>query len=201
MNPLISVIKKVLGKVEVFHDSYTKMHEENTGRLMGFLAQQMGFDEQFCENLKLAGSLHDVGKIAIPATILEKPTSLNAYERSVIELHPQMGYDLLKDIEHPLAKIAAKINLSHHESYDGNGYPHRLKGKEIPIEARICTVCDVYDAIRIRRPYRDTINTHKSIVTKFLSKKSSGLYYHFDPEILDVFSAVEDKFHQIWLSK
>lgn len=118
----------------------------------------------------------------------------------MIEIHPIIGKSILEKVDHPLAKLAASINISHHENFDGTGYPFKLKGENIPIEGRICSICDVYDAIRSHRPYHDEISTHKSIVEKMLSKKSDGLFYKFDPEILNIFSKITDQFDEIFLA-
>lgn len=195
---LFDAIKSVLHGIEHYHDSYTLMHEENTALMMKHIAQSMGYDEEYCNNLYQTGSLHDIGKLVIPPHILDKPAKLNPFEREIIEMHPEFGHKMIEKIDHPLAQLAASINLHHHENYNGSGYPKGLKKNAIPIEARICSLCDVYEAMRAHRPYHEGISSHKYIVEKILSKKSNGIFYKFDPMILEVFREVHEEFDQIF---
>lgn len=201
MTDFFDSIRAVLSRIESYHDSYTMRHEENTGMMMECLAKELGHDEKYCYELRQAGSIHDIGKLALPSQILEKPGALSLFEREIIEMHPIIGGKILEKVNHPLAKLAHSINIYHHESYDGNGYPYKLKADQIPIEARICSVCDVYDAIRAHRPYHSGESSHKEVVQMILSKKSNGLFHKFDPSILDAFSVIHDKFDEIFSSK
>ncbi len=200
MPKLFIAVQEILHGIEYYHDSYTLKHEGNVGKMMNVLASTMGYDEKFCSHFEQAGSIHDIGKLALPAQILEKPSSLNAFDREVIEMHPVIGKKMLEKIEHPLARLAAEINVSHHENYDGTGYPFKLQGELIPIEGRICSICDVYDAMRTHRPYREGAIGHQSVVREMLSKKSGGMFHKFDPNILEVFSDIHEKFDEIFCS-
>lgn len=190
MDTFFDSISKVLHEMEAYHDSHTLKHEFRTGKLMSLLAHQLSYDDQFCQTLADVGAIHDIGKTAIPAHILEKPSKLSKYEREAIELHPQIGYNIVKKIKHPLGELAAIITLTHHESFDGSGYPKGLKGKEIPLTGRICRLCDVYDALRTYRPYRETQSNHESVIQLMLSKGKNGMLNHFDPELLNAFVAI-----------
>lgn len=200
MLKLFDAVQEILHGIEHYHDSYTLKHENNVGKLMKVLASSMGYDKIFCSHLEQVGSIHDIGKLALPAQLLEKPSSLNAFEREIIELHPLIGKKMLEKIDHPLAQLAAEINVSHHENYDGTGYPFKLQGESIPIESKICSICDVYDAMRTHRPYREGIAGHQSVVREMLSKKSGGMFHKFDPNILEVFSGIHEKFDEIFCS-
>ena len=149
---LIHSVRKILNDIENYHDSFTKSHECRTGKLMSILGKAIGLDSVFCASLEEAGSIHDIGKLAIPANILEKPGPLSAFERQTVELHPEIGHRIIKNLAHPLGELASVIALTHHENYDGFGYPQGLKGEAIPLVGRICSVCDIYDALRSDLP-------------------------------------------------
>jgi HD-GYP domain-containing protein (c-di-GMP phosphodiesterase class II) len=130
--------------------------------------------------LGLAGLLHDIGKMAVPDPVLTKPSKLSDDEYAIVREHSQCGYDLL--VASPDAPaIAAEVVLHHHERFDGTGYPHRLKGEEISLYARMGAICDVYDAITSDRPYSDAWAPGQSIEHML---ESEG---QFDPKLLDVF--------------
>jgi PAS domain S-box-containing protein len=133
-------------------DPYTAGHEKRTGELAGAIGAELGWDAQRIEGLRVAGYLHDIGKIMIPPEILSKPTRLSAPERALIQSHPQSSYDVLKDVKFtwPVAQVA----LQHHERMDGSGYPQGLRGEAILFEARIMAVADVIEAMSSHRPYR-----------------------------------------------
>ncbi|GGI81767.1 HD domain-containing phosphohydrolase [Legionella impletisoli] len=195
---LFDSLRLIVSGVEHYHDSYTLRHEENTGKMMRVIGQALGCNEQYCADLQQAGSLHDIGKLALPSHILDKQTKLNLFERDVIEMHPELGYKMLEKIAHPLGKFAANIALYHHENFDGTGYPLRIKKDQIPLEARICSLCDVYDAMRSDRPYHPATLSHEDTVKIILSKKSDGIFYKFDPTILEAFAEVHDEFDNIF---
>jgi HD-GYP domain-containing protein (c-di-GMP phosphodiesterase class II) len=120
----------------------------------------MGLDEDRINGLRIAGAIHDIGKINIPAEILSKPTSLNEGEISIIQRHPQAGYDILKEIEFPWP--VAEIVLQHHERMIGSGYPAGLSGEDILLEARILAVADVVEAMYSHRPFRPALGIDKA---------------------------------------
>jgi len=141
-----------MGSVVEMRDPYTAGHERRVTCLAVEIAQRLGLDERRVEGLRLAGSVHDIGKIAVPAEILSKPGRLQEYEMNLVRTHAQVGHDVLAaiDFEQPVADIV----LQHHEKLDGSGYPGGLHGDEILLEARILTVADVVEAMSSHRPYR-----------------------------------------------
>lgn len=191
MDTIFSSIKDMLHEIEMYHDVFTVEHEIRTGKLMSLLAQTQSLETTRCQSLEEVGAIHDVGKIAIPAKILEKPLKLSKYEREIIELHPQIGYNIVKKIKHPFCELAATVILTHHEAYDGSGYPKGLKRDEIPLEGRICRICDVYDALRSYRPYRIEHATHESVVRIMTDKNVENMYNTFDPELLEAFLTID----------
>ena len=133
-------------------DPYTAGHQRRMTNLARTMATEMGLPPEKIEGLRMAGVIHDIGKITLPTEILSKPTKLSAIELSLIREHVRLGYDILKDVESPWP--LAEIVLQHHERMDGSGYPRGLKGEEILIEARILAVADVVEAMASHRPYR-----------------------------------------------
>jgi putative two-component system response regulator len=125
--------------------------------------------------------MHDVGKIATPDEILRKPGSLTAAERTVMERHTTFGHQILAGSKSRLLQMAAAIAITHHERWDGNGYPHGLEGEQIPIEGRIAAVADVFDALLSHRPYRSALSWDDAVV---LMREGRGT--HFDPRVVDV---------------
>jgi putative two-component system response regulator len=140
------------------------------------------------ESLALASVLHDVGKLAIPDGILLKPGPLTADERITVQTHAEAGYEMLQGSCSGLLHLAAVIARSHHEKYDGSGYPRGLAGPSIPLEGRIAAVADVFDALTSDRAYRPAW-TVQATVTWMLGERGK----HFDPSVLDVFLASLDE--------
>jgi len=133
-------------------DPYTAGHERRVAEIAVAIGAEMGFDAPRREGLRVAGYLHDVGKISIPAELLSKPGKLSAVEFSLIKSHAEQGFEVLKNVEFPWP--VAQVALQHHERVDGSGYPRGLKGEEILLEARIMAVADVMEAMSSHRPYR-----------------------------------------------
>ncbi len=133
-------------------DPYTQGHERRVGEIAADLAAEMGLDAEVQRGLRVAGAVHDVGKITVPAEILGKPGRLSAAEFEIIRTHAEQGYEVLKGIDFPWP--VAEVARQHHERLDGSGYPRRLKGEEILLEARILAVADVVEAMASHRPYR-----------------------------------------------
>jgi putative two-component system response regulator len=142
-------------------DPYTVGHQQRVAKLACTMAQEMGFGRDEVEGIRIAGLLHDIGKISIPTDILNKPGRISQYEYMLIQEHPQSGYEILKDIrfEQPIVEII----LQHHERVNGSGYPHGLKGKKIIPEARIMAVADVVEAMASHRPYRPSLGIDKAL--------------------------------------
>ena len=140
----------------------------------------MGVSEEEVEHIRRGSILHDIGKMGIPDDILRKNGPLTDEERNIVLKHPTTAYDLLKPITY--LEQALDIPYSHHEKWDGSGYPRGLKGEEIPLAARIFAIVDVWDALSSDRPYRDAWSQEK--VKQYITNESGK---HFDPKIVDVF--------------
>jgi len=163
--------------VEV-RDPYTSGHQKKVADIATAIAKDLGLKKDTVEAIRLAALIHDIGKIAIPASILSKPGKLTDIERDMIETHPKIGYEIVKEIDFPYP--IAKIILQHHEKIDGSGYPNGLKGKGIMQEAKIIVVADVFEAMSSHRPYREA-NTLKESFNEIL--KNSGVLY--DADVVD----------------
>jgi putative two-component system response regulator len=165
-----------------FRDEDTGRHVMRMSRYCEILARAVGVDNEFTEFIREAGSLHDLGKIAIPDQILLKPGPLSAEERSVMETHAAIGHRMLRGSESPLLELAAEIALTHHEKLDGTGYPDGLAGESIPLSGRIAAIADVFDALTTDRVYRAAFPLSEAAD---MMKKDSGC--HFDPDLLALF--------------
>lgn len=153
-NSLLGLIKAMAYTVEI-RDAYTAGHQKRVAALSIAIGKKIGISEDRIMGLELAAKIHDIGKIQVPAEILSKPSRLSEIEFALIKVHPEIGYDILKEIEFPWP--IATIIRQHHEKLDGSGYPHGLKGEEILLEARIITVADIVEAIANHRPYRPAL--------------------------------------------
>ncbi len=160
-------------------DPYTAGHQQRVTQLACAIAKDMALPDELVEGIRIAGLLHDIGKIAIPAEILGKPSGLTKDESNIIKNHPQVGYDILKTIEFPWP--IARIILQHHERMDGSGYPAGLSGEEIMVEARILAISDVVEAMIYHRPYRPARGILEAL--QEISQNKNGCY---DPEVVDV---------------
>jgi HD domain len=171
-----------------FRDEDTGAHIERIGRFSTLLAEHVGMDEDFCATLTHAAPLHDVGKVAIPDAILLKPDKLTAEERAIVETHAEEGHRLLRGSSSSILDLAATIALSHHEKWDGSGYPRGVVGEAIPIEGRIVAVADVFDALTSDRVYRKAFSVEEAVEI-MLEQRAR----HFDPVLLDAFMEVLGK--------
>ena len=171
-----------------FRDDDTARHIQRMGQYCALLGERMGHGLETCEQLRLAGEMHDVGKIGIPDSILLKPGKLTQQERSIMETHSQIGCDILGGSRSELLDVAATVALTHHERLDGGGYPRGLRNEEIPIEGRIAAIADVFDALTSDRVYRPAFTLEKSLE---IMQEERGR--HFDPDLLDTFlGAIDD---------
>ncbi len=143
-----------LARAIEYRDAGTSAYLERMSRIAGLIAQRLGMDKEEVRIIELAAPLHDIGKIAIPDSVLLKPGPLNSEEIDLMRRHPQIGHELLSGSHNRFIQIGATIALRHHERYDGSGYPDGLAGEQIPLEARIVTVADVFDALISPRPYK-----------------------------------------------
>lgn len=176
-----------LSKVAEYRDDPTGKHTERVGMLSARIAIRLDMPTDFIELIFKAAQLHDLGKVAIPDTILLKPSPLTADEHKLMQSHCEIGASLLSGSDFPLLQMAERIALAHHEKLDGSGYPHQLMDKDIPLEAKIVAVVDVYDTLCHKRPYKEAWS-EKEIVSFLVSKKG----IHFDARVIDVFLDVLD---------
>lgn len=197
----LKVLLTSLGSLAEFRDPETGEHIKRTQVLVQMLAEKLQKHPRFSQFIcskeyvdfyATAAPLHDIGKVGIPDDILRKPGKLTEEERSVMSGHAQMGFDVLVNATrelsgHPLVKICADIILNHHERWDGQGYPNKIKGEDIPVGARLMSVADVYDALVSRRPYKEPF-THEVAVAEIVAGKGT----QFDPDVVDAFMEIAD---------
>lgn len=204
-----------LARAGELRDEETGDHVVRVACCSRLLAEMHGLDEERVEIIFLTSALHDIGKIGVPDGILLKRGKLDASERHIMERHCEIGASIL--LEEPkgmrafkdsdvapsegtamavapeaLRETAATIVISHHEKWNGNGYPHRLKGEDIPIEGRIVAISDVFDALRAERPYKDAFSFDRT-----MSIMCEGRGSHFDPTLFEVFESIAEKFEEI----
>ena len=163
-------------------DNYTKNHSENVAKYSVLIAEKMNLPKTSCDIIRKGALLHDIGKIGIPEHILVKNGRLTEEEYEVIKNHPVIGHKMIQHVGDFTNNGVLDIVLYHHERFDGNGYPSGLKGKEIPLFARIVAVADTFDAMRTKRVYRDEIDL-KTTLHEIERNKGT----QFDPEIVDTF--------------
>jgi len=172
----------MLGKAGHYNDTDTGVHIWRMAAYSRLLAETIGWDTDRCKLLELAAPMHDTGKIGIPDSVLKKPGKLDANEWVVMKTHTQIGYGILKQSSAPVFQLAAEIALNHHEKWDGSGYPNGLSGKQIPESTRIVALADVFDALSMKRSYKDVWPLDR-ILGYFQDNAGS----HFDAELVQVF--------------
>ncbi len=198
-----------LAKVGEYRDTETGRHVVRVGRYAEIIARQLGMGEEFAGRIRRAAPLHDIGKVGIPDYILLKPGKLDEAERRLMQRHCVYGKEicsvglsgsLQKDDQgppaegpeqrgnvSPILQMAATIAYTHHEKWDGSGYPHGLAGEAIPLEGRITAVADVFDALTTKRPYKEAFGVDESLEMMWKMRAT-----HFDPEVFDAFLAAAD---------
>lgn len=166
-------------------DPYTASHSQNVAKYADMIAKEMHLSNKLCKAVYIGGLLHDIGKIGIPEKILTKSELLTNEEYESIKKHPLIGYKTLQHISSFRENGVLDMVLYHHERYDGKGYPHGLKGEEIPLVARIIAIADSFDAMTSKRVYRDKLN-FISVINEISINKG----IQFDPQITDVFLSI-----------
>jgi putative two-component system response regulator len=161
------------------------------------LAEILGLDAEFGEKLFFASPMHDVGKIGIPDSVLLKPGGLTPEERTIMEQHSAIGATILGHSRSPYVQIGAEIALSHHERWDGGGYPGGIRGEAIPLTGRIMQICDIYDALRSKRPYKPAVD-HVTTVDIITHGDGRTLPGHFDPAVLAAFAQNHEVFREVF---
>ncbi|MDP3427234.1 MAG: response regulator [Humidesulfovibrio sp.] len=177
----METIRKLSSAAE-YKDEDTASHILRMSRYCAVIAEQAGLDADAVDLILYSSPMHDIGKMGIPDAILLKPGKLNEEEWQIMRLHTIMGKDILDDSTSRYLEIGAVIAATHHEKWDGSGYPRGLAGVDIPLFGRICAVADVFDALTTRRPYKEALSNAEAneIMTKGRGK-------HFDPALLDIF--------------
>jgi HD-GYP domain-containing protein (c-di-GMP phosphodiesterase class II) len=187
---------ETLARAAEIHDEDTGNHIIRVNEYSYFMAKELGQSQEFCDEIRYSAQLHDIGKMSVNTAILTKPGRLTHEEFLEMSQHPVYGYELLS--VSPRLEMSADIALSHHEKWGGGGYPHRRKGEEIPLSARIVAVADVYDALRSERPYKPAFNHRKTM--QILTKGDDRLdpAEHFDPQLLDLLKKRHDGMRHIY---
>lgn len=187
---------KVLGVAAEYRDEETGRHIQRIAEYSRHLAGQLGMSSEYCETIYHASPMHDIGKIGIPDTVLLKEGPLDENEWPIMKTHCEIGARILKHGQSPYLSMALDIAQSHHERWDGTGYPNGLAGEDIPLPARIMTITDVYDALRSKRPYKAALPHERAleIILKGDGRTHPG---HFDPEVLETFRRNADAFREI----
>jgi putative two-component system response regulator len=171
-----------LTRTAEFRDDITGMHVVRVGHMCAALARAIGLGEEECRHLLLATPMHDIGKVSTPDAILLKPGRLDQAEMEIMRHHTTAGYEILKNSKSPMLQLAAEIALTHHERYDGNGYPAGLRGADIPLGGRLCSVVDVFDALTSVRPYKQAWTIEDALAN---IRENAGT--QFDPELVAQF--------------
>jgi putative two-component system response regulator len=182
-----------LSRAAEYKDEDTGAHIQRMSFYAAAVAKKMGFSEIEVENLLYAAPMHDIGKIGIPDRILLKPGKLNDEEWVIMRQHAAFGANILAGSNAEFVKLGAQIALSHHEKWDGSGYPKNLKGDQIPLPARIVAIADVFDALTSNRPYRKEPFT----IEKSFSMIKEGIGSHFDPAVVEAFFSITDEILEI----
>ena len=181
-----------LARAIEYRDSGTSAYLERMSRVAGLVAECLGLSEEGVRTIEMAAPLHDIGKIAIPDSVLMKPGKLDEAEMAVMRRHPRIGHELLSGSQNRFIQVGAMIALRHHERFDGSGYPDGLVGEAIPLEARIVAVADVFDALISPRPYKQAWTIDAALA--WLYSQRGRL---FDPECVDALLQARERLEQI----
>lgn len=181
-----------LSRAAEFKDQSTGFHINRIASYATILARKLGFDEEKREILQYAAPMHDIGKIGIPDSILLKPGPLDSHEWKIMQQHTEIGATILEGSDSEILQTAHTIALTHHEKWNGEGYPHGLKGEDIPLVGRIVAIVDVFDALTSERPYKKAFTIKESMAMIHAEVGS-----HFDPSVAAAFFELQDNIIKI----
>lgn len=195
LRDIVSGTVSAIGKLTEARDPYTSGHQERVAAIATAIAVRLGHDAEFCEGIRVAGLVHDVGKIYVPAEILTKPRRLTDAEFAIIREHPRVGYEILKDVKFPWP--IAEYVVQHHERLDGTGYPDGLADDEISMGARILAVADVVEAMSSHRPYKTAAGHDKALDE---IRQNAGRLYDADvvSACLEMFASGDFVIPEVW---
>lgn len=182
-----------LSAANEFRDNETGFHVQRVSFYCELLARAFGLDEEYVKNIKYASPLHDVGKIGIPDNILKKPGRLTEEEYEIMKQHTLIGGKILVNADNDIMKLALELAISHHEKWDGTGYPNSLKGENIPLSGRITALADVFDALSNKRVYKPAFPLDKTFA---IIEEQTGI--HFDPQLAKVFLSIKDQVAEVY---
>jgi len=191
------VTLKCLEQIQGLRNGSLATHSTRVGDMAATIALAMGMVTRDAIELGSIAAFHDVGKVIVPDAVLHKPGPLTAEEWGIMKQHPQVGYDILSAGGDPALDRAALISLHHHEAFNGSGYPHGASGNDIPLDARVVAVCDIYDALREDRPYRAGFS-HGEAVHIICNGDGRTTPENFDPAVLQAFSKVHSSLDTIF---
>ncbi len=177
-----------LSRAAEYKDEDTGAHVQRMSHYSSAIARGMALGDEFVENILWAAPMHDIGKIGIPDRVLQKPAKLDPDEWVIMKQHTTIGAEILKDASADFIKLAAEIAFTHHEKWDGSGYPQGLKGSDIPLAGRIVALADVFDALTSERPYKSPFPLEKALA---IIKEGRG--QHFDAQVVDAFLTIGDE--------
>jgi response regulator RpfG family c-di-GMP phosphodiesterase len=184
---------QVLGSAAEYKDPETGEHILRVAHYSRILTEELTDDEDIQQKIFRAAPLHDIGKLGIPDTILLKPGPLDQHEITIMQSHAYKGYEIMKSARSPFLRSGAEIALSHHEKWDGSGYPRGLASTDIPLSGRIVAAADVFDAVTSKRPYKEAWEFERALD---LIRSQRGR--HFDPDVVDAFLTNIDKIREIY---
>ena len=180
-----------------YKDEDSGAHIKRISLYTKVLASALGMSKEYIETIYYASPMHDIGKVGIPERVLLKKGGLTPEEWELVKTHTTIGAKILRNSNSPYLKMAEEIALTHHEKWDGTGYPKGLKGENIPVSGRIMNIVDQYDALRSRRPYKPVMD-HESVVNILTAGDVKSMPKHFDPQVFEAFMRSSEMFREIY---